>query len=197
MRNRITEVDNDEEKFQTFFKAAPVEWRDITGTFDMEFGTAVLAPGAAKKLRKRQFGFLDDIVDNVGDFFGDVGSGVGDVIDNVGDFFGDVGDNIGDVIDNVGDVVGDVGEAVGGVVDDVVDNVGDVVGDIGETVGDIAGGALDVITGNIDLSEEVSFPIGIGSPNSPIDIFSNDIVDVDCSNCFIGGTFQVCSLLLH
>jgi hypothetical protein len=123
----------------------------------MDFGRAVLAPGAAKKLRRRQFGWIDDIVDGAGDF-----------------------------IDDVGDVIGDVADGVGDVVDDVVD-----------TVGDIAEGVADVVTGNIDVSKEVSFPVGIGSPNSPIDIYTSDIVEIDCSNCFVGGTFQVCRTMKY
>lgn len=148
---RINDVDNDEEKFIAYLKATPAAWEDITGTFDLDFGRAVLAPGTASKLRRRQPGWLDDI-----------GDWLGDAADDVGDWVGDVADEVVDVVDDVADTIGDVAETIG-----------------------------DVVTGNIDVSEEVSFPIGIGSPNNPINIYSGELVKVDCSNCFIGGTFQV------
>lgn len=78
----------------------------MTGSFEMNFGQAVLTPGAASRLRMRRRGWLKDI-----------GNSIGDAVDSVGDAIGDVADDVADVASGVIDAVGDVGNALIGNVD--------------------------------------------------------------------------------
>ena len=74
----------------TLLKASPASWKDITGTFDLDFGTASIRPDVAQLLRAR--GFIDDLSKGAKDIVKDIKNGVKDTVDDVKDGLGDIGD---------------------------------------------------------------------------------------------------------
>ncbi|CUS13506.1 unnamed protein product [Tuber aestivum] len=86
----ITGIDDVEGTLTTLLKASPADWSDICGTFDLDFGTASLAPDAAQRLRAR--GLLDDILDGADNIIDDVGDGIKDGVNAIGDTFKKIGD---------------------------------------------------------------------------------------------------------
>ncbi|KAF8540240.1 hypothetical protein BDD12DRAFT_735181 [Trichophaea hybrida] len=75
---RVTNVETDEVKRITKLKAVEAPWKDITGTYSMDFGRATLRPGAAKRLGIR-------VGDKVKDAVKEVGQDIGDLFESVGD----------------------------------------------------------------------------------------------------------------
>ncbi|PWW72556.1 hypothetical protein C7212DRAFT_225177 [Tuber magnatum] len=80
----ITEIHDVEGTLTKLLKASPAKWSDISGTFDLDFGTASLTPNAAQRLRAR--GFLNHLFDDAKDIVDDDGLG------DIGDIFGKIGD---------------------------------------------------------------------------------------------------------
>ena len=109
MFSRITDVDNDEEKNIVYLKSTPAPWKDIAGSFDLDFGIAQLPPEIAQSARKR----------GIGDFFNDIKDGFEDVVEDVKD----VGENIKDKGEEIIDDVKDKGEEI---VEDVKDGIKDI-----------------------------------------------------------------------
>lgn len=92
----------------TILTAKVTPWSEIAGTFDLDFGSATVSPGAARRLMTRGFSdFMDGVV-----------NGVKDVVDGVGDAITGGGD--------------DGSDGLIGVVDDILEDIGngDVVFDV-------------------------------------------------------------------
>jgi len=120
LRYSITDVDTDETALVTKLTAIVAPWKDITGTFSMDFGKATLQPVAETKLRIRGWNdFWKGVKDKVGGVVEDVKEGAKDLIE--------------DVKDGAKDVVEDVKEGAKDLVEDVKDGAKDLVEDVGET----------------------------------------------------------------
>lgn len=74
----------------TLLKASPAKWSDISGTYDLDFGTASIDPDAARRLRAR--GFIDNITKGAGNIVKDIKDGVKDTVDDIKDGLGDLAD---------------------------------------------------------------------------------------------------------
>lgn len=165
---RITDVDNDEEKNIVYLKSKPAAWKEVAGTFDLDFGIAKLPPGAAESARKRGIssvlkGMVNDRISDsgrrrgVGNFFDDIKEGGKDVIDDIKDGGKDV---IDDIKEGGKDIIDDIKEGGEDVIDDIKEGGEDVVDDIKEGGENIKDGILDL--GDGDLSESFSIPLNIG-----------------------------------
>ncbi|KAK2734878.1 hypothetical protein FQN57_001441 [Myotisia sp. PD_48] len=75
----VTDVDNDDEKLSVVLKATRAQWKEVAGSFDLDFGKAALRPSGPRTLRAR-FDF-DDFLDKIVD----KGKGVIDRIKDIGD----------------------------------------------------------------------------------------------------------------
>ncbi|KAF8250476.1 hypothetical protein K440DRAFT_164112 [Wilcoxina mikolae CBS 423.85] len=93
---RVTNVETDEVKRITKLKAVEAPWKDITGTYSMDFGRATLRPGAAKRLGIRGWKDFVNKVKKVGDKVKDVAKDVGDAVKGVGQDIGDLFESVGD-----------------------------------------------------------------------------------------------------
>ena len=81
----------------TLLKASPASWRDISSTFDLDFGTVSIAPDVAQRLRAR--GFIDDLFKGAKDIVKDIKDGVKDTVDDIKDGLGD----LQDIFQKIGD----------------------------------------------------------------------------------------------
>ncbi|RPB16449.1 hypothetical protein P167DRAFT_481120 [Morchella conica CCBAS932] len=126
----ISKIDNEEASLMTILTAKVTPWSEIAGTFDLDFGSATVSPGAARRLMTRGFSdFMDGVV-----------NGVKDVVDGVGDAITGGGD--------------DGSDGLIGVVDDILEDIGngDVVFDVSSVLD-----CLDCyITGKFKLVGKVS-----------------------------------------
>jgi hypothetical protein len=86
----ITGIDNVEGTLTTLLTAHPAGWEDISGTFDLDFGTVALDPHVSGRLMAR--GFLRDLFKGAKDLVSDIRDGIEDGIDDIKDGFKDVGD---------------------------------------------------------------------------------------------------------
>lgn len=108
------------------------------GAVTTDGNTAAGVVDQAQQAAPEEPGWLEDVVDSVGD-------ALGDTLREVGEF-------VGDVLREVGDVVDDVLDAVGDAVDEVLDATGDVVDEVLDGVGDVVGGVLDGVGGLTGIS---------------------------------------------
>lgn len=84
----------------TKLKAIDAPWKEITGTYGLDFGRATLRPGAAKRLRIRGF---NDFLDKVKDKAKDIVKDAGDEVEKIVDGAKGIGQDIGDFFESVGD----------------------------------------------------------------------------------------------
>lgn len=91
----ISKISDDEPTLTTFLTARPAGWDEVAGTYDLDFGKAIIS-----KPTRRRRDILDDIVD-----FG------GDVVDGIKDVGEDVVDGIKNGVDDLGDVIASIGDA--------------------------------------------------------------------------------------
>lgn len=101
----------------TILTAKVTPWSEIAGTFDLDFGSVTVSPGAARRLMARGF---SDFMD-----------GVAGVVNGVKDAAGNVIDDIGDAITG-DDNDGDDNDGLVGTIDDIIEDIanGDVVFDV-------------------------------------------------------------------
>lgn len=189
----ITDVETDEGKRITRLKAVKAAWKDITGTYTMDFGRAALRKGAAKRLRTRGFGdFFNDVghkvkgaVDKVAEAGEDTLKKAKEVAEGAVDRVADVGEDAAKKAKGVGE---DVAEKISGGTKDLVEGAGDIVGKIGDAaretadrIGDGARGAADAVEDAVeDVAGDVAEALnGVGDDIR--DIFES-IGDADLSN---------------
>lgn len=146
----ISNVTNDEVSLITTLAAKTAPWSEIAGTFDMNFGSTVVAPGATRRLLVR--GFFDDLKNAAGDVVDQVGDVANDVVDGAKDVAGDIVDGAGQAVDTVTDGVKDAADAVG-------DTVGDVVADVGSG----------------QINKEVTFDVTIGQQGQRFNVLTDPI----------------------
>lgn len=137
---------NDEASLVTTLVAETALWSEIAGTFDMSFGTATVAPGAARRLLARDF------FDGVKDKFNDVVDKAGDIVDDVEDFGDDVVDGAKQVLGTVKDGAQDAVDAAGDAVDDLVADAG-----------------------NTKLGQEAVFDVSIGQQGKRFNLFTDPV----------------------
>lgn len=143
---RITDVETDEVKRITRLKAVRVAWKDITGTYTMDFGRAALRTGAAKRLRARGFG----------DFFKEAGRRVEGAAKKVAKAGEDALEKAKELAKGAVDRVADAGEdaaktakGIGeGAAEKIAEGAGDLVGGAGDVVGKI-GDAFQEAAGRV------------------------------------------------
>ena len=159
-------MDTDEAALKTKLTAVVAPWKDITGTFSMDFGKATLRPGAEKKLRIRGFwdkvkGVVGDVKDGAKDLVEDVKKGAEDLVDDVKN----VGKDMGEVFEEVGDA--DFTEAV---------------------EFDLSGGEegvrKNIFTEPFTYVSPPVLPFAANKSRPPRLI-------IDCSNCFVKGKFKL------
>jgi hypothetical protein len=93
----VTDVDTNETSLVTTLTAEVAPWKNITGTFEMDFGKVVLRPAAAARLKKRDWDDFWDGVKNgtekvVKDGLDDLKESAADIIKQIEDIFANGGD---------------------------------------------------------------------------------------------------------
>lgn len=168
----ISKVTNDEAGLVTTLAAKKAPWSEIAGTFDMNFGSAIVTPGAIRRLLAR--GFFDDIKDKAGDLVDKAGDFAGGFVDGAKDLGGDIADGAGKaaggVVDGAKDLAGDIANGAGKAAGGVVDGAQDAVGAIGDAVSDVV---EDI--GNTKLDKEVTFDVTIGTPGQRFNVLKDPI----------------------
>ncbi|KAI9802720.1 MAG: hypothetical protein M1825_002742 [Sarcosagium campestre] len=89
----ITNVDQVEGTLKTLLSAVPAPWKEVAGTFDLDFGK-ISRPKPQRRQRVVR-GFFDDLADAASGIVDDIGDGledVGDEIVNLGEGVLDLGD---------------------------------------------------------------------------------------------------------
>ncbi|KAL8941040.1 MAG: hypothetical protein Q9216_002487 [Gyalolechia sp. 2 TL-2023] len=77
-------------------------------------------------------------------------------------------------------------------IQDVGNDVVDTVQDIGSGVADTLGDAGDfIINGDADFSKSVKFPVSMGTPGEAHPIVSTTLFSLNCTDCYVTGSFQV------
>ena len=140
----ITDVETDEAKRITRLKAVRVAWKDITGTYTMDFGRAALRTGAAKRLRARGFGdFFKEAGRKVEEAAKKVAKAGEDALEKAKELAKGAVDRVADAGEDAAKKAKEVGEdAAEKIADgagDLVGGAGDVVGKVGDAVQDAAG----------------------------------------------------------
>ncbi|KAL9026335.1 MAG: hypothetical protein Q9196_004985 [Gyalolechia fulgens] len=118
---RITQIREDAAKLTTFLTAQKVPWSDIAGTYDLDFGRAIIS----SKNPQRQG--LSDKVTNIGT--------------DITNFLGDTDDFM--------------------------------------------------LNGDADFSKSIKFPVDVGTPGEVHPIVSSTLFSLDCTDCYITGSFRV------
>lgn len=113
MMTSISKIDNEEASLMTILTAKVTPWSEIAGTFDLDFGSATVSSGAARRLMMRGFSdFMDGIANGAKNAIGDVK----DVTDEISDAI--TGDDgvVDDILEGIanGDVVFDVSSGTPG-----------------------------------------------------------------------------------
>jgi hypothetical protein len=93
----VTDVDTDEASLVTTLTAETAPWKNITGTFEMDFGKVVLRPAAAARLMKRDWNDFWDGVKNgteklVEEGLDELKESAADIIKQIEDIFLNGGD---------------------------------------------------------------------------------------------------------
>lgn len=106
----------------TILTAKVTPWSEVAGTFDLDFGSAAVSPGAARRLMARGF---SDFMDGITNVIGGAGKAIGDAEDAVTGVVDDIGDAIKGDDDNDDD-------GLIGTIDDLLEDIanGDVVFDV-------------------------------------------------------------------
>ena len=172
----ITEVDNKDAKNQVILTATAAEWKDVAGTFDLEFGKVEMSESDASQLHERGwFDPIGDVIDKGKDIAGDaIDKGkdiVGDIKEGAGDVIDKGKDIAGDAIDKGKDIVGDIKDGA----EDVIDKGKDIAGDVGGAIKD---GAESIYHGIADLGDgslekSTTFPISVGKKNTDVLLFQD------------------------
>jgi gas vesicle protein len=127
--DRVTDVDTNEATLDTKLTAVVAPWKDITGTYEMDFGKVILRPAAARRLRERGWGDfwngVKDIAKDVADGAKDAADKVKDVAEDAADKAKEVAEDLADGAKDAADKVKDVAKNVGDAIDDAVDAVKD------------------------------------------------------------------------
>lgn len=143
---RITDVDTDEAALKTKLTAVGVAWKEVTGTFSMDFGKMALKRVQRRGLEERGWS----------DFWNGVKEAAGKTAD--------VAEKAGDALKDTAEKVGD---AVKGAVGDVAEDVKDAAKELAKTVGDV----FEQV-GDADLAEELEFVVSAGQEGVKKNIFT-------------------------
>lgn len=120
-----------------------------------------------------------------------------DISEAIGDYVIDFGSKIPKASKlKPRDLFGDIAEGAGALVDDAKEVVEDGKEKVNEVVEDgkeVANDVVDAVTGDFDITKDVTFEVKAGTPGEKREIFKDPKgrFSLDCLDCYIDGTWRI------